>query len=160
MIVVSDASPLATLVNMGRSDLLPALYGRVLIPAVVRDELRVKWPGPFPPGWLDVVDMRTPPPAEAAGLDPGEAAAIALAIERSADLLLIDERQGRAVAEGLGLTARGLLGTLVAAKAAGLIGSVADLFPELDRAGFYYSAKLKAAVLRSVGELGPDDELE
>ena len=156
MIVVSDASPLATLANLDRLDLLPALYGRVIIPTAVHDELRIKWPDSFPPIWLDVLEPSHPPPAAAAALDDGEAAAIALAIERSADLLLIDERKGRAVAEGEGLRARGLIGVLVDAKAAGLVPSLKEMFPELDRVGFYYSATVKDAALRRAGEPNPN----
>jgi hypothetical protein len=39
----------------------------------------------------------------AAALDPGEAGAIALALELSADLILLDERDGRSAAERVGL---------------------------------------------------------
>ena len=160
MIVVSDASPLATLANLGRADLLPALYGRVVVPPVVRDELRIKWPGTFPPPWLEVLEPTSPPPPAAVVLDAGEAAAIALAIERSADLLLIDERKGRAVAEQQGLTVKGILGLLVDAKAEGLVPSVAMMFPELDRVGFYYSPAVRTEILRRAGEPAPDEPEE
>ena len=54
-------------------------------------------------------------------LDPGEAEAIVLAIERRADLLLVDERRARQIATAAGLTVTGLLGTVARAKLAGLI---------------------------------------
>ena len=39
MIVVSDTSPITTLLQIGRVDLLHELYGEVLIPEATRDEL-------------------------------------------------------------------------------------------------------------------------
>mgnify|MGYP001767929126 CR=1 FL=1 len=49
-------------------------------------------------------------------LDGGESEAIALAIELSADLILIDERKGTEAARRLGLTTIGVLGVLLEAN--------------------------------------------
>ncbi len=40
MLVVADTSPLVVLVNIGAIDVLPALFGRVAIPATVLAELQ------------------------------------------------------------------------------------------------------------------------
>ena len=57
-------------------------------------------------------------------LDEGEASAIALAVELKADLLIMDESEGRQVAGSMNLTYTGLGGILIKAKAAALIRSI------------------------------------
>jgi uncharacterized protein len=55
----------------------------------------------------------------AAALDPGEAEAIALALELSADLILLDETDARSEAERGGLRVNGILGVMPRAKREG-----------------------------------------
>jgi hypothetical protein len=61
------------------------------------------------PSWLEVTDAETPRDPALSHLDEGEAQAIGLAMERRADLLLIDERDGAIAARALGLTVTGTL---------------------------------------------------
>jgi len=86
-------------------------------------------------------------------LDDGEAEAIALAIERRADLLIIDEAHARGIAELYGLKKTGIVGLLIRAKQAGYI---AALKVELDKlrmqAGFRIKQKLYERALSVVGE--------
>ena len=129
-IIISDASPLHYLVLIAAEEVLPALYGEVLIPQAVAEELwRAQTPAgvstwlSHPPAWLNVV----PPMAEGisnlalAVLGRGEREAIALAIHRRADLVLMDDREGVDVARRFGLTVTGTLGVLERAAERGLI---------------------------------------
>lgn len=126
MIVVSDTSPVLNLARIGRLELLPFLYKQVLIPSAVFDELTAS-KRDLPP----LIDLASEPWLIVATpndqkhvlklreeLDHGEAEAIVLAIERRADLLLMDERRGRRTAAAAGLTVTGLLGVVAKAKSA------------------------------------------
>ncbi|MBN1489586.1 MAG: DUF3368 domain-containing protein [Phycisphaerae bacterium] len=117
MIVVSDASPLHYLVLIRLDDLLPRLFREVIVPPAVLAELaharapeRVRaWVNQLPP-WVQTCRPQQVEPNLRLG--PGETEAIALAQELRADLLLIDERRGAAIAKERGLAVIGVLGIL------------------------------------------------
>ena len=153
MIVVSNASPLISLGSVGRIELLHQLFGEISIPRAVLDEVKsVKVPTE---GWVVPRNVENAPLfRELEGvLDPGEAEAIALAVELRADLLLMDERRGRRIAEKHGLQMIGTLGLLIEAKGLGLIENVEQVIRELHRtAGFRVSQALFQRVLEEAGE--------
>ena len=153
MLVVSDTSPVTALLQIGQAGLLSTLFGRVLIPPAVRDEL-LRFHSSLP-DYLGVREIQNRQIAEMLGreLDRGEAEAIVLAEESRAEHLLIDEKRGRAMAEARGLKVIGLLGVLLMAKSAGYIPSVGQLIAELEsRAGFFVSDAVKQIVLTAAGE--------
>jgi predicted nucleic acid-binding protein len=152
VICVGDTSPSTNLAAVGQMELLQQLYGDVFVPEEVAEELVDC--GPSSVGYVDVTQfawLHVRPVANRplvvsllAELDIGEAAAIALATEREA-LLLIDERRGRHVAQRLGLRHVGLLGVLVVAKHRGLIPSVRSCLDGLvQMAGFGRPGALRA----------------
>ncbi len=160
MIVISDTSPILNLSRIGRLELLARLYEQVLIPpAVYRELARSDMGDPLiesaSPSWLvvEAAQDRVRIAELSEELDPGEAEAIALALEKQADLILVDERLGRRVALALGLRVTGLLGVLAEAKRAGLIERVKPVIEDLrERAGFWISAELVAQVLTDLDE--------
>jgi predicted nucleic acid-binding protein len=153
MIVVSDTSPITTLMQIGRVDLLRTLYGEVLIPEAVRDELLAAHHSL--PRFCECVPAadRKAVNLLLAELDPGEAEAIVLAKEKHA-VLLIDEIEGRDVAAREGLRFIGLLGVLIQAKNGGLIPLVRDALTEIENGTtFFISQEMKNLALKRAGEL-------
>jgi len=159
--VVSNASPLINLARIGKLDLLRELYGELVVPEAVWQEVVVQGAGQ--PGadeveaaaWIKrhAVTNRSLVHALQQDLDAGEAEAIALASEIQAELLLMDEHLGRETARHLGLRYVGLIGVLIQAKRKGLIGAIG---PHLDAlrnvAGFRVTDSLHLRVLQDEGE--------
>jgi predicted nucleic acid-binding protein len=160
VIVVADTSVFLNLCSVRREMLLPALFDQVFAPPVVRDEFLVaarrlpRFEGLSFPEW---VQLRSPQRLERVpsplGLDAGVRAALALALELPADLVLVDEARGRAVARQLGLRVLGILGVLLRAKAAGHLPAIAPVLDELkSRTQFWLSSAAREQILRLAGE--------
>jgi len=121
MIVVADASPLNYLIQINCDGLLRDLYGSVLVPASVIEELGHPSAPNVVAGWLlnlpTWIEVRSVAFRDDTGLqnlDRGEREAIQLAEEQCAGLLLIDERLGRSEAKRRGIATTGTLGILLA----------------------------------------------
>ncbi|BDA67555.1 hypothetical protein RIVM261_069510 [Rivularia sp. IAM M-261] len=163
MIVISDTSIITNLAAIGHLFLLPKLYKHVIIPEAVYRELADISP-PVPgtlevqtASWLEVRQVLNRSVIERlqteARLDPGESQAIALALEINSDLLLIDERRGRAEANRLGLKITGLLGVLVEAKSQNAIVAVKPLIDAMIATSeFRVSTALYNQILMMVNE--------
>ena len=161
MIVVADAGPIIHLSLIGYLDLIPALFGRVVVPRRVYEE--VVQPESGMPGseelrnasWVDLHEGNIRPELSRlleSHLDSGEAAAIALALDLGADLVLSDDRQARLAAERLALRVRGTLGILLEARRQDRIPELAPLLIELRSKGVWLSNKLIECVLQETGE--------
>lgn len=153
MIVVSDTSPISALLTIGQIELLSQLFGEVVIPIGVRNELLRAHSNL--PAWIRVQSVQNA--LSVAGfrklVDAGEAEAIQLAKELNADRILIDDHKGRTLAEKEGIRAIGLLGVIALAKTKGLIPSARETLTQLQvRAHIYVAQEIVEAVLRGVGE--------
>jgi predicted nucleic acid-binding protein len=163
MLVVSNTPPISNLAVIGRLNLLRSQFREIWIPGAVRSELdRLSQPAALKEiqqalqdGWIKPQALREDKVARllAATLDPGEAEAIALALELSADLILLDERDGRSAAERSGLRVTGVLGVLLRAKNDGQIQLIK---PEIEalrtQARFFLSARLQEKALEIARE--------
>jgi len=143
---------------LGRLDLLRDLYGEVLIPQAIYDEfLAIERPARQKAleesPWIESVSLTNPQRARVyIGLDQGEAEVLALAEERAARLVILDELKGRRYAQRLKIPLTGTLGVLLLAKERGLVADLASLLEELQEAGLYLSAALIDSALRLAGE--------
>jgi predicted nucleic acid-binding protein len=152
--VVSDAGPLHYLILIERQDLLQKLFGKVRVPSVVRDELtRSTTPAAvrlwmsFPPEWIKI-SIGDPAHTNIRGLDPGESAAIRLATEIKADLVLVDDLAARRAARLLNFRIAGTLSILEEAARRGLV-DLSDAIQKLKRTNFHITEHLlQEALLR------------
>ena len=156
MMVVSDTSPITTLLKVDRANLLHDMFGTVVVPRGVADELRA-----FHSDVPEFVEVRalTDPELRLPGtesLGRGEAEAIRLAKELNAELLLTDDRKARVAAERLGIRCAGLLALAVRAKQSGKLASVRELVLLWEQHGsFYLSDAVRLEALRLAGEEPP-----
>jgi len=163
MPVVSNTSPILNLAVVNHLDLLKQQFGKIFVPPTVVIELKLQsdYPGTkiiqqaLDAEWIQVVELQNDRVAQILmlELDQGEAAAIALALELSHSLILIDERDGRAKATALGLQPIGILGILLQAKFSGIINSIEDIITDLrHKAGFFIADDLLEAILIEADE--------
>lgn len=160
-LIISNTTPLINFAEIGRMDVLEALFGLVTITPAVVDELSAKsvlFPQaarvPALPG------IRVQAPSDrllvrgyAAQVHEGEAECIALAMEHAGALLLLDDLGARSLAAANQLPFTGTLGCLAQAKRQGLIPNVRPMLHELrTKARFWIREDLEDRVLRDCGE--------
>ena len=164
MPVVSNTSPLLNLAVIGRLSLIREQFGSVIIPSVVQDELQLDsslpGAGELRKALADRVlivdadaDRSDVQRSLSLALDVGEAAAIALALSRKAEWVLLDDLDARKAATTLGLRVTGVIGILLRAKQMGSVDCVGtDIVKLRDKAGFRLSDQLVATTLKATGE--------
>jgi len=150
-----DTTPISELAKVEQLDLLPKLFGKVVIPQGVFNELQV---GQHPAAklvqnlsWLEVVKVNNQQLVEelqiSFKLDLGESEAIALAEEIGASQLLIDEKAARKIAMARKLPLIGTVGVLLLAKRRGFLNSVKDVLDKMQAQGMRISDRLYVQVL-------------
>ncbi|MFB2934822.1 DUF3368 domain-containing protein [Aerosakkonemataceae cyanobacterium BLCC-F154] len=160
MIVIADTTPLSELAKVGQMNLLRDVFGQVILPEEVYQEVTT---GTHPAAievplakWIQVrsisdsqklLELRI-----TTKLGLGECAAIILAQELNADRLLLDDFPARRVAESRNLPVTGTVGTLILAKQQGLIPNVKDVLDALIMQGKRISQALYKEVLAIANE--------
>jgi predicted nucleic acid-binding protein len=156
--VVSNTTPIISLLKLNRLDLLRELYEEIYIPNAVFDEIEAGKSTGFYRDlsgihWIKIVEIKDKNSVRYfLDLDDGEAEAIVLATELNADLIILDEKLGRFHAKHAKLKVTGTLGILLKAKSEKLIDRLKPLLDELIEKDVWISEKLKNEMLRIVGE--------
>ncbi|NMG83149.1 MAG: DUF3368 domain-containing protein [Methanosarcinales archaeon] len=159
--VVCNSSPLIHLAKVGKLELLKGYFTEISIPEAVyrecvidgkdrEDAKRIE-----NAAWIRVVDIKNIDLKKAFNtvLDEGESEAIVLALQESADLILLDDYEARELARTYGLKVTGTIGLLIKAKYEGDISSIDEMLKKLRRTGFWLSDDLYTKILRDEGEL-------
>lgn len=164
MIVVSDTTPVISLMKAGQLELLRQLFGVVYIPEAVYRELtdneaffeEVRMVQECEFFYVQKVDNGKSVTIlqSFTGLDAGESEAIILADEIHSDVLLMDEHKGRQVAKRLGITITGTIGILTQAFDEGMLTKkdVEKCIERLKECGIRISEKLYQRLNMEMGK--------
>jgi len=158
-LIVADAGPLIAFARIERLDLIHQIFGEIVLPDAVYNELVIRGQGQ--PGaqeiaqssWIKRQAIDTEPDLVnfASRLHRGELEAISLARNIGAELL-IDERQGREVARDYRVEILGSLAVLAGAKRQGLIDLARPVLAAIINAGYWIDADLVTAFLSEIDE--------
>jgi uncharacterized protein len=161
MMVVSDTTPISNLLNLDLISILGELFGTVYIPGAVADEINASFSSSQ--SWRQSLDQERIVIVPISNtvlvkqmvpmLHRGEAETICLALEKKAKLCLIDDKDGRLIAQSNNLPLTGTLGLLLKSRQSGLIPSVKPLLDALRiHHHFWVSQEMYEKALHMAGE--------
>ncbi len=156
--IVSNTTPIISLLKIGRLDLLQKLYRQIYIPSEVFEEIEAGKTKEYYKDlskidWIRITEIQNKQAIKFfLDLDAGEAEAIILATEINADLIILDEKLGRFHAKHADLKITGTIGMLIKAKSKGLVKELKPLLDELTDKDVWIGEKLKNEILKRVDE--------
>ena len=160
--VICNTSPLQYLHQLQLLELLESLYGHIIIPNEVREELEagnllgVDVPNIQSYDWISIQQPRSCAALPLiTDLGAGEKAVLALGLEQTDSLVLLDDGLARQFADNFGIQKTGTLGILLQAKKKKLLGDISPLLDQLERLRFRIHPATKKAVLKLADEESP-----
>lgn len=156
--IVSNTTPIISLLKIGKLIILKKLYTKIIVPQEVYNEIENGKEKEYYADlslldWIEVIPIKDKKSIfYFLDLDKGEAETIILAIEIKADLVIIDEKLGRFHAKHADLKITGTLGILLKAKKQGIIKKIKPLLLELKEKGIWLNDNLFEKVLILAGE--------
>ena len=148
-IIISDTSCFIILTNIGELHLLQKLYSKITTTIEIATEF-----GEPLPDWVEILSVKSKDTQRLLEMqiDNGESSAIALALEISDSLLILDDIKARKVATLLGLSITGTLGIIIKAKLEGIIPSVIPILNKIKQTDFRLSNEVESQVLKAAME--------
>ena len=156
--VVSNTTPIISLLKIGKLEILKNLYGNIYISNGVFNEIeagknKIFYKDLSQVAWIFIQDIKNKKAIDYfLDLDKGEAESIILASEIDEDLIILDETLGRFHAKHAGLKITGTLGVLLKAKQLAIIPVIKPLLLELKSKDIWLSKKLILKVLKIANE--------
>jgi predicted nucleic acid-binding protein len=147
--IISDTSCLILLSKIGELALLKKVARKVFITPEIQKEFGKKLPSwiiirkPSDTYYQKILEM---------DLDPGEASALALSLDISDSIIVIDDLKGRKIADKLDLRYSGTLGLILKAKQEGVIESIKPVIAKINKTNFRFSKELIEFLLEQAGE--------
>lgn len=164
MIVISDTTPLISLIKINHLELIEELFGEIQIPDSVYKELvsndKFKAEAEEIRKYSSIKRVKVTNEKSvqllqrATGLDIGESEAIILSDQIKADLLLMDEVKGRQVARNMGISIMGTIGILMQAFDSKLLNKkeIEECIVVLRSNGRHISDKLYEQLLEKINK--------
>ena len=148
-VIISDTSCLVILSKINKLHILNDLFGNIIITTEVAAEF-----GEEIPKWIELRDAKDQLPQTLinSSIDLGEASSIALAIELTDPLLILDDLKARNFAESLNLSFTGTIGVLMNAKSKKIIPNLKVVLDQIQKTDFRISKNLIEQALKLSGE--------
>lgn len=156
--VVSNTTPIISLLKIGKLDILRKVYGKIIVPKAVYNEINAGKNKSYfidlsSLEWIEIKEIENKKSLHFfLDLDAGEAEVIVLASELDADLVIIDETLGRKFAKNNELKVTGTIGVLLKAKELGIVDNITSLIDLLIDNGIWISAKLRQTIINKAKE--------
>ena len=154
--VISNTSPILSLLRIDNLHILKDLYTKIIIPKAVYLEIeegkeKNYYQDLTEIDWIEIKEIENTASKDYfPNLNDGEVEV--LAKELNADCVIMYELMGRRNAKQLGMNLTGTIGILLKAKEKGLIVSVKDRLSELSEKGIWLSPKLVKKAIRLANE--------
>ena len=158
--VIVNSTPIILFSNIDQLNILKQIYGEIIIPQAVYDEVTAKADSACQNlknnfDWIKIESIKNPHQKKMyqAKLHDGEVEVMILAQEEpKASLVILDDNSAKKTAKFLQLTVTGSLGVLVKAKKLKIIEAVKPLMDSFIANGFFVTQNIYDMVLEQAGE--------